>query len=99
MRGVFDTIQKKDITIAMDDWNAKIGKTMSSNNSIGIHGLGEINERGDRLEEFCLTNNLFVGNTLLQHHQRRLWTWMSPRDGIRNQIDYIMINRNLHYKM
>ena len=38
-------------------------------------------------------NNLVVGNTLFQHHTRRLWTWMSPGDRVRNQIDYIMIGR------
>ena len=34
-----------------------------------------------------------MGNTLFQHHPRRLWTWMSPGDRVRNQIDYIMIGR------
>ena len=26
-----------------------------------------------------------------QHHPRRLWIWMSLGDGVRNQIDYILI--------
>ena len=52
-----------------------------------------INERSDRLEEFCVTNNLVVANTLFQHHPRRLWTWMIPGDRVRNQIDVIMIGR------
>ncbi len=86
-------IPKKDVTVVMGDWNAQIGKATTSNKSIGIHGLGVRNERGDRLEDFCLTNNLIVENTLFQHHPRRLWTWMSPGDGTRNQIDYIMIDR------
>ena len=88
-----DDIPKKDVTILMGDWNAKLGKSASKTSNIGMFGLGCRNERGDRLEEFCVTNNLVIGNTLFQHHQRRLWTWMSPGDRARNQIDYIMIGR------
>ena len=77
----------------MGDWNAKLGRSASKTSNIGMFGLGCRNERGDRLEEFCVTNNLVVGNTLFQHHPRRLWTWMSPGDRVRNQIDYIMIGR------
>uniref|UniRef100_A0A0L8G2K8 Endonuclease/exonuclease/phosphatase domain-containing protein n=1 Tax=Octopus bimaculoides TaxID=37653 RepID=A0A0L8G2K8_OCTBM len=32
-----------------------------------------------------------VGNTIFQHHPRRLYTWTSPGDRFRNQIDYILI--------
>ena len=27
-----------------------------------------------------------------QHHKRHLYTWQSPGDGVRNQIDYITMN-------
>ena len=67
--------------IIMGDWNAKIGRTEKSE-YVGQYGLGTRNERpGDKLEEFCMANGLIVGNTLFQHHPRRLWTWASP-DGI-----------------
>ena len=32
-------------------------------------------------------------NTWFQHHQRHLHTWKSPGDGVRNQIDYITMNK------
>ena len=32
-------------------------------------------------------------NTWFQHHQRHLYTWKSPGDGIRYQIDYITMNK------
>ena len=32
-------------------------------------------------------------NTWFQHHQRHLYTWKSPGDGVRNQIDYITMNK------
>ena len=93
IQGVFDSVPKRDIIILLGDWNAKIGKSSVKTANIGTFGLGERNERGDRLEEFCITNDLVVGNTLFQHHPRRLWTWMSPGDLTRNQIDYILIGR------
>ena len=33
-----------------------------------------------------------VLNTWFQHHQRHLYTWKSPGNGTRNQVDYITIN-------
>lgn len=34
-----------------------------------------------------------IGNTIFPHHPRRLYTWRSPGERVRNQIDYIMIKR------
>ena len=31
-------------------------------------------------------------NTWFQHHQRHLYTWKRPGDGVRNQIDYITMH-------
>ena len=77
----------------MGDWNVKIGRTEKSE-CVGQYGRGTRNERGDKLIEFCIANGLLIGNTLFQHHPRRLWTWAGP-DGItKNQIDYIMIKKD-----
>ena len=35
----------------------------------------------------------YVTNTTCQQHPRRLYTWTSPGDRVRNQIDYILIGR------
>ena len=53
-------------------------------------GLGIRNEAGQRLIEFCQENALVITNTLFQQHKRRLYTWTSPDDQHRNQIDYIL---------
>ena len=37
-------------------------------------------------------NNFSIGNTCFQQPQRRKWTWKSPGDSTRNQIDYILIS-------
>ena len=74
----FDKINSKYVIIMMGDWNAKIG----GNNYIGKCGLGMRNERGDRLVDFCASNNLVITNTTFKHHPRRLYTWISPGDRI-----------------
>ena len=67
----------------MGDLNAKIGP----------FGLGERNERGERMAEWCDGSGQVVTNTWFRHHPRYLWTWKSPGDRYRNQIDYITINK------
>ena len=85
-----DKVPRGDVLIIMGDMNAKIGEghaTMST----GRHGLGERNEAGVRMMEFCESNSLRVMNTHFPQPKRRQYTWTSP-DGVhRNQIDYILI--------
>ena len=90
LQDTIDQQHKKDMLVIMGDWNAKIGKNCNSIVT-GKYGLGERNERGDALEDFCQSNNLIIGNTLFQQPPRRLWTWKSPGDTVRNQIDYFLI--------
>ena len=70
---------KKDVLFIMGDWNSKVG----SQETPGVTGkfdLGERNEAGQRLIEFCQENVLVIANTLFQQHKRRLYTWASPDD-------------------
>ena len=60
---------------------------------VGEYGLGERNERGERLLEYVMEKDLSIVNTNFQQPARRLYTWKSPGDLFRNQIDYIMTRR------
>ena len=75
----------------MGDLNAKVGNERYQY-IVGIHGLGRRNERGERLIQFCQENKLIIANTWFQQPVRKLYTWKSPGDISRNQIDYIMFN-------
>ena len=83
--------KSQDINIIMGDLNAKIGAGRQGR-VVGPYGLGERNERGDRWAEWCEGADQIIINTWFRHHRRHLWTWKSPGDGVRNQIDYITIN-------
>lgn len=88
--------KKNEVNIIMGDLNAKVGEGRVDG-IIGNWGLGERNERGDLLVEFCQEENFVVTNTCFKLPKRRLYTWRSPGDTktniIRNQIDYILIDK------
>ena len=83
-------VKSDEILIVMGDLNAKVGKGRYDY-ILGQHGIGKRNERGDRLVQFCVQRNLCIMNTFFQHPERRMYTWKSPGDVHRNQIDYLMI--------
>ena len=86
-----------ELNIIMGDLNSKVGKGRTEQ-IVGPFGLGERNERGEKFVEWCQEKNQIIMNTWFRHQTRHLWTWKSPGDRIRNQIDYITINerfRNL----
>ena len=83
---------QKDVLFIKGDWNAKVG-SQETPAVTGKLGLGEQNEAGQRLIEFCQENALVIANTFFQQHRRRLYTWTSPDGQHRNQIDYILCSQ------
>ena len=83
---------QKDVPFIIGDWNAKVG-SQKTPGVTGKFGLGVQNEAGQRLAEFCQENTLVIANTLFQNHKRRFYTWTSPDDQFRNQIDYILCSQ------
>ncbi|XP_030765261.1 craniofacial development protein 2-like [Sitophilus oryzae] len=92
---VLRSLKPHEITIILGDFNAKVGKGRVAD-VVGAFGLGERNGRGELLLHFC-KENMVIKNTFYKLHPRRLYTWKSPQDSynniVRNQIDYILINR------
>src|SRR6476469_8743377 len=56
-------------------------------------GLGKRNDRGERLLEFCKSQNLVITNTWFEQEKRRRYTRKSPGDLRRYQIDYILVRQ------
>ena len=52
----------RDMLLVIGDYNAKIGEGRD-NKTVGPHGLGTRNERGNRLIEFATKHKVFITNT------------------------------------
>ena len=69
LQELLELTPKKDVLFTIGDWNAKPG-SQETPGVTGKFGLGEQNEAGQRLIEFCQENTLIIANTLIQQHKR-----------------------------
>ena len=88
LEGLLELTPKKDGLFIIRDWNEKV-RSQDIPGVTGKFGLGEQNEAGQRLTEFCQEKALVIANTLFQQYERQLYTWTSPNGQYQNQIDSI----------
>lgn len=99
IKNIFGSLHSDNINLVIGDFNAIIGQGKRSN-LVGEYDLGQCNDRGDRLFEFCQEAEMVITNTWFKLPKRLLDTWKSPLDSaenpepIRNQIDYVLINKH-----
>jgi hypothetical protein len=86
--------EKEYYNIIMGDWNAKIGEREGEEErlTVGKFGLGSRNENGDKMVQFAIENNLKVANTFFKKRKNRKWTWLSPDENVKNEIDHLLTN-------
>ena len=60
---------------------------------MGKHGVGTRNDNGEKLCDFCGTNDLVFTGTIFRHKEVHKQIWLSPDRRTRNQIDHVLINR------
>ena len=90
LQNIVENFPDKDINIVMGDFNAKVGSDNTGyEQAMGIHGLGEMNENGERFSDLCALNNLVIGGTIFPHKRIHKSTWISPDHVTENQIDHI----------
>ena len=76
------------------DLNAKVGNDNSgTEDAIGRHGCGTINDNGERLVEFCLSNRCIIGGNIFPHRDIHKLSWRSPDRNTVNQIDHVIVNK------
>ena len=89
-----DLVPRHDVLMVNGDLNAKVGEDNTGKEGImGKHGLGVINDNGQRFVDLCSTNDLVIGGTIFPHKKIHKQTWISPDSNTKNQIDHITINR------
>ena len=89
-----ESVHAHDMLLILGDLNAKVGSDNTGREHVmGKHGIGTINDNGERLADFCEENNLLIGGTLFQHKHIHKTTWTSPDGTTKNQIDHVIINR------
>src|SRR6476469_115569 len=76
----------------MGDFSAMVGES-KEDKVVGKFGLEKRNDRGERLIEFCKSQNLVITNTWFEQEKRVRYTWKSPGDLRRYQIDYIIVRQ------
>ncbi|KAL0165193.1 hypothetical protein M9458_040946 [Cirrhinus mrigala] len=60
----------------MGDLNAKIGNDNTGYEDImGVHGLGQMNENGERFADLCSLNQLVIGGSIFPHKRIHKATW------------------------
>ena len=84
--------KNSEMKIVLGDLNAKIGEGRQDL-LVGLHRLGDRSERSDVLMEWCEEKELIITNAWLKQHKGRLFTWETPDEQTRSQIDYILINQ------
>ncbi|XP_068245387.1 craniofacial development protein 2-like [Palaemon carinicauda] len=89
-----DTTKTGDVVMVIGDFNSKIGNDRGGYEDVmGEFGLGERNEKRQRMMEFGQGKQLCITNNYFYHREQQRYTWRHP-DGIqRNCIDYILINK------
>ena len=95
LQSTLSLVPQNDLLIILGDFNARVGGDSHSWHSvIGSHTLGERNDNGTRLLDFCANNHLIVSNTWFQHKPIHQATWFRNGDRSRtgHMIDCILVN-------
>ena len=86
LQAVLDRGGSKDITILIGDVNAKIGMdNMGYEDIMETHGLGQMNENGERFADQCALHQLVIGGSIFPYKRIHKATWIFPNHVTENQ--------------
>lgn len=68
LQGILSRLSDQDVNILMGDFNAKLGSDNTGYDEVmGRHGLGELNENGERFADACALNNMVIDGSVFPH--------------------------------
>ncbi|XP_022199612.2 craniofacial development protein 2-like [Nilaparvata lugens] len=80
--------------LIIGDFNAKAIRRSYGDRSSSRYGdVESTNEKGERLQDFALINNLKIMNGFFEGNIEERWTWKSPVCGL-HEIDYFIVRKN-----
>ena len=76
LQDLHDSMNCTENTMIMGDFNGHIGTDREGiEGVIGAFSVGDKNDDGERLIDFCVRNNLTIMNTCFKHRESHKWTW------------------------
>ena len=88
------SIPAGDSIALIGNFNARIGSDCNAwRGVLGPHGLGRMNDNGQRLLELCAGLNLCIASTFFARPPHPKVTWMHPRSRRWHQLDHIIIRK------
>ena len=57
----------------------------------------EKNRNGERMTQFCLDNQLYIGNIFFPHKKCHQMTFVAEGRGVKSAIDYFTYTENMRY--
>ena len=78
----------------LEDFNARVrNQRIYSPRALGCHGIGKMNENGQRLLEFSIVNDLAIANTFFALTDQHKVSWCHPVYKHWHQIDHILAKK------
>ena len=97
LQDTFDSLPTESEINIIGDLNGHVGCDRVEN-VIGDFGVGERNEEGETLIDFCVRNSLSIMNTFFKHQESHQYTWYRYNSqlgcyDLKTQIDFVLTTR------
>ena len=94
LRSLVQSSPADDKVIILGDFNARVGRDSEAwKGALGKHGVGNCNDSGRLLLEFCTEQQFVITNSIFQQKDSLKTTWMHPRSKHWHLIDYILVRQ------